>query len=142
MWSDIVSFDTLQGRVLEDILIDRSDGRRRPDEVLYFVTDKGVFRMLHEQDCCEYVSIEDVAGDPRDLCGALVVTAEESVSDNDVTRGEESVTWTFYRIVTSKGDLTIRWYGSSNGYYSESVSFERHEGPVPSSAVPFVWEEE
>lgn len=47
----------------------------------------------------------------------------EAVSEDD-PNAAESGTWTFYRVGTAKGGVTLRWYGASNGYYSESVSFD------------------
>jgi len=95
------------------------------DEVdtLIFKTSEGkVFQMYHQQDCCERVRVDDVEGDWNDLIGSPLTLAEESSNKGSGGYGE-SCTWTFYRFATAKGYLTIRWYGESNGYYSEEVSF-------------------
>lgn len=86
------------------------------------------WQMRHDQDCCESCSIEDIVGDLEDLVGAPIAIAEESTNSDgsgDPSNYNESFTWTFYRLATVKGYVTIRWYGSSNGYYSETASFER-----------------
>ena len=74
-------------------------------------------------------SIEDVVGDLQDLVGAPIAMAEESTnSDDPPSPGDsapDSYTWTFYRFATAKGYVTVRWYGSSNGYYSERATFRR-----------------
>lgn len=86
------------------------------------------WQMYYEPDCCASCSIEDVIGDLQDLIGAPIAMAEESTNSDNPRESEypdESFTWTFYRFATAKGYVTIRWYGSSNGYYSETASFRR-----------------
>ena len=91
------------------------------EEKIVFTSRTGaVFEMFHEHDCCETVAIDDIIGDLQDLVGSPILQAEE-VSEDD-PKASESGTWTFYKFTTFKGRVTIRWYGSSNGYYSESVS--------------------
>lgn len=92
-----------------------------------FETDGGErWEMYYDPDCCAICEIEDVVGDLSDLVGAPIVMAEESTnSDNPKGDYDESFTWTFYKLATVKGYVTIRWYGSSNGYYSETASFRR-----------------
>ena len=85
--------------------------------------------MRYEPDCCASCSIEDIAGDAADLVGTPVVRAERPSSldgFDEKPPGDyvpESHTWTFVILGTTKGTVTVRWYGSSNGYYSESPSF-------------------
>lgn len=98
----------------------------KDDDELLFITDCGEsYRMYHYQNCCECVSIEDINGDLQDLIGTPILDANESSNSEDNTKEDESFTWTFYHISTIKGYVTIRWYGSSNGYYSEGVNFEK-----------------
>lgn len=107
--------------------------KQEGNDLIVFTTNEGKrYKLYHSQDCCESVMIEDVVGDLADLVGEPILIAEEATSDENpdgVTKGyQDSFTWTFYKFATRRGYVDIRWYGESNGYYSESVDFEQIGG--------------
>lgn len=127
-----MAFEELKGESLFDIregvYIDEDGGE---DDGLNFYTNTGRhFLLYHEQDCCESVEIEDICGDLRDLIGEPLLLVEEVTYEPEesprgcsIIEDDHSFSWTFYKLATQKGTVTIRWYGTSNGYYSEAVDF-------------------
>lgn len=118
---DNIEFGILKGKTLKEIRIGT-------DVLIFVVSDKEQYIMHHRQDCCESVVIEDICGDLQWLLDSPILKAEMRTNTNEPHRtvySDSSNTWTFYEIATLKGSVTIRWYGSSNGYYSEEVDFER-----------------
>jgi hypothetical protein len=93
------------------------------ESILWTAQDGSQYRMFHSQDCCELVELEDVVGDVEDLIGTPIVDAYKADSGDPGPREkcDGSYTWTFYRLRTVRGTVTLRWYGTSNGYYSEEV---------------------
>lgn len=96
---------------------------RNEDSLVFYCSDGSVYEMLHDQDCCESVYLEDFCGDIDDLCDADIHEFRVDTSDNVDHKDDDECQWTFYNIRTSKGYVTLRWYGSSNGYYSVDVDF-------------------
>ena len=122
-------FSDLLGKTLTAIIVDE-DNSYLGSNIQFCCQSGEVYRMWHDQDCCESVGIEDICGELSDLIGTPILQAEESSEDiSGKPKGEgnftyDSATWTFYRISTIKGQVVIRWVGESNGYYSERVDFE------------------
>ncbi|WNV09992.1 hypothetical protein [Tardiphaga sp. 709] len=118
-----MDFSTLQGKTLTKV-------EQIGEDVLRFECEGGeAYQLYHNQDCCETVVIDDISGDLQDLVGSPILLAEEATSEDDPPGYKheyqpESQTWTFYKLRTIKGSVDIRWHGSSNGYYSESVYFD------------------
>lgn len=118
-----MDISVLLGKVLTSIDVDNSQ-----DEILFKTKDGDTYKMYHEQNCCESVNIDDISGDLDDLLNSPITLAEEVTNQDDVGPKDDyaySYTWTFYKLATVKGYVNIKWYGESNGYYSESVDFEK-----------------
>lgn len=115
-------FEDLKGAIISTI-----DGLETGSETVDIRTQDGKhYRMAYYQDCCASCSVEEIHGDVADLLNSPILLAEEVCNADEPSKKEhpESFTWTFYKLATIKGSVTIRWYGSSNGYYCESPDFE------------------
>jgi len=118
-------FSALVGKTLASV-----QGAVGDEEMTFACTDGSEYRLYHSQDCCESVNVEDIIGDVADIIGSPILKAEEATSSEnppdakkETIEYQDSFTWSFYKIDTIKGGVTIRWYGSSNGYYGETADF-------------------
>ncbi|WP_395046188.1 hypothetical protein [Flavobacterium sp.] len=68
----------LKGKVLSKI--EKIDNK----EFIFHLENGETYKMYHDQDCCESVSIEDINGDLDDLIGTPILLAEE-VSNDEFT---------------------------------------------------------
>ena len=130
-YNKLCEVDVLKGKTLSSVSADGNE------EIVFTTVDGDVYRMFHSQDCCESVYIESIVGELQDLVGEPILVAEANENLFDILKNagkeeesDESYTWTFYKFATRKGYVDIRWYGSSNGYYSESVDFVKVKGEV------------
>lgn len=119
----MAKFSDLLGKTLIEVSV--NDNK---DEICFKTNCGRNYLMNHSQDCCESVSIESIVGELVDLIGWPILLALESasiVTPEGVTQAylPENQTWTFYKLATIKGYVDIRWFGESNGWYSEEVSF-------------------
>lgn len=119
MWGKRVEPKELIGKTITKI-------DNNSDELIFECSDGAHYKMFHEQYCCERVNLEEIIGDLEDLIDTpLLSFDEETNSDSPPSEHSDSFTWTFYKLSTIKGYITLRWFGESNGYYSESVELVR-----------------
>lgn len=122
-----VRWDDLNKRLAGATILSAQKNNGSEDDEIVIVTTEGTIRMYHQQNCCESVYVEDIIGSLDDLVGGQMVLIEERINPEEAEATSDyyrTETWTFYEVRTTKGDVTIRWYGSSNGYYSEAVTVE------------------
>ena len=112
-----------------DRRLDWEKEERLEEFVGFYLNNGTCVHLYHQQDCCETVTLIDCEGELSSLRGGKLLLAEESqqsgTNEYDPEKGwqsDESYTWSFYRFATEEGGhVTLRFYGFSNGYYSEQV---------------------
>lgn len=115
-----MNISILEGKILKEI-------KKIEDKQLNFYCEDGkVYRMYHEQECCEAVWLEDICGDLDDLIDSKIISAKEETQHSPKKTDEYNCcsSWTFYILRTMKGTVTLRWYGTSNGCYSQKADIE------------------
>ena len=117
-----MEIELLLGKVIVKIeQLQNSDGN---EELVFTCSDGKKYGMSHIQECFESVGIDEIYGDLNNLLNSPILHAEESSNEGFEIEGLcFSYTWTFYKLATINGWVDIKWYGTSNGYYSESVDF-------------------
>lgn len=133
-------FEELAGKTIENISINtnhRDDGCLVSIKTIDFLNvrdglgrwmhEDHVYKMIHHQECCEGVYLEDISlNELRDLINKKIVFAEMVSQDVSETEHkiEDYTKWTFYKLTAEDGThATLRFVGYSNGYYSVDVDF-------------------
>lgn len=125
-------FTTLQGQTFSAATQETHDGH---DAIRLTLADgSGYYQLYHVQECYESVWLEDICGDLEDLVGSPVLFAEETALDltdsecktvwdanPDIDQNDDRASWSFYKISTIAGGVTIRFCGTSNGCYAENA---------------------
>lgn len=129
------SADNIEGGCEPEDILKMAEGRviasvtgETGDETAEIVFEDGSSLLLwHEQDCCEHVVLDEIQGSVATAVGERVLDAvvHRSIDEDEDALSmdlyDDSFTWTYYTIRTRNATLVFRWYGASNGYYSEEV---------------------
>lgn len=128
-YNDYINISDMIGKSVQSVEVE--DDKKR---ITFYCFDENNneirYEMYHDQDCCENVYLEDIVGDLDDLYVGKIIKAEETTNRNDPPPAEgsdDSYTWTYYNLATIEGYIQFRWFGTSNGYYSESVSLYKYK---------------
>lgn len=118
---------SLMGKTVDLISIEEDEAK--------FSCGQEEFKIYHEQDCCESVSIADnEVNIPNTPFIILNLTIDNEIGESDYEVTEKTI----YHFETNKGKFDLEWNGSSNGYYGTSVALYKKTATGTFS----VWEDE
>lgn len=99
--------------------------------VEFYNNNKLMFCLHHEQSCCEIVELIDGFDELHLLQNGPIMQSYATYShDGELKYTEngnsyDNLTWSFYTFSTFYHSVTLRFYGQSNGCYSETVDLYR-----------------
>ena len=122
---DQYDMGTLVGKTMMSVERTSKHGN---DGIEFIDAEGDVWVVMHAQDCCESVDIDDIEGELQDLVGVPLTMSECVTQDGKHADaptspcGEcDSSTWSFCKFATVNGYVTVRFFGESNGYYGETA---------------------
>jgi hypothetical protein len=106
----------LKGEILTYIDVDDEN-----NTIMLTTASGRKIKIYHDQECCEYVRIESLEGDFRDLIGKVIIEFEHLEEYEDSNDYGDHQTKTSLVFKVDGATVISKWVGDSNGYYSESV---------------------
>jgi hypothetical protein len=107
------------GQEIVDIFVNHDKS-----EILLVNKWGGQCKLFHDYCCCEHFEFLDLDVDElyqtlyhKPITQVELVTKEKDDTKDDPQYG--SGTWSYFKLSTNNGTVTLRGYGSSNGFYSE-----------------------
>lgn len=90
-----------------------------------FTLEGNHYSFSHEQDCCEQVYLADFESDLENHENTFVISIDVADSDTNSTDDDSTSIWTFYKIQTNRGEIWLRFFRESNGYYGTRIDFHK-----------------
>lgn len=113
-----VDFNVLKGKIIEDVTYIEEES------AIYFTTSKNKqYVLMHIDECCEDVDLVDIVGDLYSLVGNKIYLAEKISNSESKPLGrlQTTYTWTYFKLASRGGYVTLSYYGTSNGHYTEDA---------------------
>ena len=117
-----MGIEWLLGKTIRNIeVLKKEEGY--PDDKIVFSTGGEALTMFREKEgSCEFY-IEGVVGKLNKLLNSPITIAEE-ITEEGQTDYDDNIVWTFYKVGTCNGYVTIWWNGSCDGSYSKTPKFK------------------
>ena len=99
---------------------DRRVQQSLEEGAIIFKNENETVFFSHDQECCECVRFESTDIPFEELQGHKILSVKCRTTIRDTDDGDERDTWYIFD-VEGVGTATMRWSGSSNGWYSTVV---------------------